>query len=462
MIPPLSTELVQQERLANLEPISSRTYTPSILPVSLSAGVYHWSLSGKRFYDFTSGVLVANLGHNPIAWLSRFRDYMNWPTNDPPSIVDGYIKAVPLNCYNAVTPNELNACERLLSSLRQSQGGQRLELVSWAASGSEAVHKALQISMSQHPDRQMILATRHGFHGKKGLASIVTGSEHDPHRDPRVRFISFPMLECQDVSLRDDTFSVTHYQSELEVLYAQYGQQIGTLITEPYLGGGGSYHPHAVYLQCLQDFCRKHDITFILDEVQSNFYRTSSMYAFEHYQLEPDIVVLGKGLGNGVPVAAAVGRRKLFHGLSYGDTSDTWSGNPLSSAAVLATLDEFQAHDFTERSSTTSQHLEGRLLELKNYPFVAHVRGEDGGMVWGVEMQDWQGRSGSDWANHFVQACQIGTDDQSEGVHLLGPLAKKVIRIAPPVTITINQVDDAMRIVRAASDRMINSIGSRS
>ena len=81
------------------------------------------------------------------------------------------------------------------------------------------------------------------------------------------------------------------------------------LITEPYLGGGGSYHPPKAYLQLLQQFCRDNDMVFILDEVQANFGRTGDLFAFETYGLEPDVVVLGKGLGNGVPVAAAVAPR---------------------------------------------------------------------------------------------------------------------------------------------------------
>src|SRR5262249_43038449 len=186
--------------------------------------------------------------------------------------------------------------------------------------------------------RDMILATRHGFHGKKGLASAVTGCETDHERDPRVRFISFPMAECADVCMRDLTFESGSYRHELEALRDQFGRRLGVLITEPYLGGGGSYHPPKDYLQLLQSFCRDNDIVFILDEVQSNFGRTGELFAYETYGLEPDIVVLGKGLGNGVPVAAAAGPAGLFASLDYGEGSDTWSANPLSCAAVLATL----------------------------------------------------------------------------------------------------------------------------
>ena len=143
----------------------------------------------------------------------------------------------------------------------------------WAASGSEAIQKALWASLAVDPARDMILATRYGFHGKKGLAEAVTGSERDQNRDPRVRFISFPMDECRDLSLRDAPFDPAPYRAELDAIAAEH-RGIACLITEPYLGGGGSYHPPAAYLQLLQDFCREHDIVFILDEVQANFGRT--------------------------------------------------------------------------------------------------------------------------------------------------------------------------------------------
>src|SRR5262249_46320931 len=156
---------------------------------------------------------------------------------------------------------------------------------------------------------------------KKGLAGAVTGCETDHDRDPRVRFISFPMAECRDVSMRDAPFDPTPYRRDLDALHHRFGRQLGVLITEPYLGGGGSYHPPPAYLRLLQDFCCEHDLVFILDEVQSNFGRTGQMFAFESYGIEPDIAVLGKGLGNGVPVAAAVGRRDLFAALDYGEGS---------------------------------------------------------------------------------------------------------------------------------------------
>jgi 4-aminobutyrate aminotransferase / (S)-3-amino-2-methylpropionate transaminase / 5-aminovalerate transaminase len=445
-----------REALAQLEPRALRTFTPTQAVIARSAGVFHWTHDGRRLYDFTSGVLVSNLGHNPISWMKRFGSLMGWRhlnETSEPGIPQGYTAAMPMTAYNAATPVEVKACQRLTKLLCSSTGGARLEQVLWAASGSEAIQKALWAAQARDRTRPMILATRFGFHGKKGLANAVTGSETDAERDPRVRFVSFPMTECNDVSLRDAAFDPAPYQKELDAQLHQFGRMIGTLITEPYLGGGGSYHPPKAYLQLLGRFCRDNDIVFILDEVQSNFGRTGSMFAFETYGLEPDIVVLGKGLGNGVPVAAAVGRGDIFSALDYGEGSDTWSANPLCCAAVQATIDEFESRDVLGAMRPVSAAIEAGLVGLKEFPFVAHVRGERGGMVWGVELADQGNRSAPEWANAFVLACYHG-DGGGDGVHLLGPLSKKVVRVAPPLTITREEAVGALAIMHRAAHRL--------
>jgi 4-aminobutyrate aminotransferase-like enzyme len=434
---------------ARFEPRSLRTFTPTQAVLAKSAGVFHWTPEGRKLFDFSSGVLVANLGHNPSAWMQKFAGYMGWTASPWQTAGNGqpsdYFPALPLTAYNAVTPAETQASKRLADLLQSRRGGQRLQHVMWAASGSEAIQKALWTALARDRTREMMVATRFGFHGKKGLAGAVTGSETDRERDPRVRFVSFPMKECIDVSLRDAPFDPAPFRQELEALKQQFGRKLSVLITEPYIGGGGSYHPHKAYLQMLQAFCRDNDIVFILDEVQSNFGRTGEMFAYETYGLEPDIVVLGKGLGNGVPVAAAVGPSSLFGSLDYGEGSDTWSANPLCCAAVLATLDEFARTNVLDASRRSSAIIEMGLIKLKELPFVAHVRGEKGGMVWGVELRDHAGQTAADWANAVVLACYRG--EGNVGIHLLGPLAKKVIRIAPPLTITEAEAREAMELM---------------
>jgi 4-aminobutyrate aminotransferase-like enzyme len=464
MMPPLPCLAHEGEEKSNqtralsaaFEPRSLRTFTPTQAVISRSAGVYHWTADGRRLSDFTSGVLVANLGHNPTSWMQRFTAYMGWANlsvaSDNGDAV-GYFSALPMTTYNAVTQLEAEVSTRLAKVLQNQPGGARLEQVLWAASGAEAVQKAIWAAIGRDRSRPIMLATRHGYHGKKGLSNAVTGSEADAERDPRVRFISFPMAECGDVTLRETAFDPLPYRRELDALWHQYGMKIGTLITEPYLGGGGSYHPPRAYLRLLQQFCREHDIVFILDEVQSNFGRTRELFAFTAYGLEPDMVVLGKGLGNGVPVAAAAGRADLFAALDYGEGSDTWSANPLMCAAVAATLDEFESRDVLGPMRVVSRQLETGLCELKQFPFVAAVRGEREGMVWGVEFREHGGKTANERANQFVLEAYRGSGG-GDGVHLLGPLAKKVVRIAPPLVITERQVADAVAVLHAAAERM--------
>jgi 4-aminobutyrate aminotransferase-like enzyme len=430
-----------RRQLADLEPKSQRTFTPSLAVIERSAGCYHFTPEGRKLADFTSGVLVANLGHNPSRWWRSVLGYMGLDDFDTS---DEYVAAVPLTAYNAVTELEVQAADRLVASIQVYDGGIQLDHVLWAASGSEAIQKALWTCMSRRPGSEMILATRYGFHGKKGLAGAVTGSENDPHRDPRVKFISFPFDECRNVERRRQPLDLGPYERELESLWKQHGDQICCLITEPYLGGGGSIHPQKEYLQLLARFCREHDIVFILDEIQSNFGRTGSMYAFDTYGVEPDMVVLGKGLGNGVPVDAVVGRRDLFAGLPYGIGSDTWSAHPLGCAAVLATLDEFEYTGALENAEGLAEIFEAGLLRLQETGLVAHVRGE--GTVWGIECQGVGSSSAEQVAAACVEACYLG-DGQGRAIHLLGPLAGKVLRVAPPLVMNHDEAREYLGVM---------------
>jgi 4-aminobutyrate aminotransferase-like enzyme len=203
----------------------------------------------------------------------------------------------------------------------------------------------------------------------------------------------------------------------------------------------------------VQEFCREHDIVFILDEVQSNFGRTGDLFAFETYGLEPDLVVLGKGLGNGMPVAAVVGRTDILESMDYGEGSDTWSANPLASAAVVATLEEFAQANPLNLMKKASTVIENGLCSLRDLcPFIANVRGENGGMVWGIDMADHSGLKANEWANLFVLECYLG--EGNEGIHLLGPLAQKVVRISPPLVISPEESQECMSMMLRIGKRM--------
>src|SRR5262245_61307455 len=114
-----------RDSLTKLEPHALRTFTPTQAVLSHSAGVYHWTPDGRRLYDFTSGVLVSNLGHNPARWMRAYTTYMNWPGAEAPAkpraeVPAGYFPALPMTAYNAITPVEVEANKRLLALLRNA------------------------------------------------------------------------------------------------------------------------------------------------------------------------------------------------------------------------------------------------------------------------------------------------------------------------------------------------------
>jgi len=261
----------------------------------------------------------------------------------------------------------------------------------------------------------------------------VTG-ETSPN--PNVRFISFPL---------DAPFTEKDCERELAALSAECGGRAALLITEPYLGARGSYHPPKWYHAMLQEWCHAENAVFIFDEVQSCFGRTGNMYAFETYGVRPDLVVLGKGLANGEPGAAVVGRADVLGALDYGEGSDTYSATPGTCAAVCAALDVFREERVLDHVKKASKWLRGGLARLqKRFPFIHAVRGE--GMVYGVEMTD------AETANRCVLEAYRARD--KKGVHFLGPLAQKVLRVSPPLVMDREEMDEAFALVEEAWSRI--------
>jgi 4-aminobutyrate aminotransferase-like enzyme len=181
------------------------------------------------------------------------------------------------------------------------------------------------------------------------------------------------------------------------------------------------------------------------------------MYAFEKYGIEPDFVTLGKGLGNGVPVSAAVGRSDICASLKYGEASDTWSANPIASAAVLATLDEFESTEVLTHAQKLSEIFFDGLEKCKQTGVIGKVRGE--GMVFGVECNAVGDSPATDVANAVVEACYRGQDG-GDGIHLLGPLAETVVRVSPPMTMTESEAHDSLNLFVAILQDLAETLAS--
>ncbi len=169
------------------------------------------------------------------------------------------------------------------------------------------------------------------------------------------------------------------------------------------------------------------------------------MYAYETYEVQPDLVVLGKGLANGEPAAAVIGREDLISVLNYGEASDTFSASTSACAAVCATLDVFAEEKIVRQARKAGKKLK-RLLDTlaREFGFITAVRGE--GMVYGVEIRD------DETARQCVLEAYRAT--KRRGVHFLGPLAGKVLRVSPPLTITDGELEEATALLQKAWQRI--------
>ena len=155
-------------------------------------------------------------------------------------------------------------------------------------------------------------------------------------------------------------------------------------------------------------------------------------------------------MGNGVPVAAVAGRSDVMSSLSYGEASDTWSANPLASASVLATLDEFEGTDVMDRTRHLSGIFRTGLERLKETGLITKVRGE--GLVFGIEAKGQGDLSAKDVANALVEAAYLG-EEGGDGIHLLGALAGTVLRVSPPMCMTDQQAKESLELLYGICER---------
>jgi len=390
------------------------TKTPTQAVIRKARGIYLHTVDGRMLHDWASGVLVCNLGHRHPGFERRWRQYR---------------RDAPRSAYNLLTEVQIAASRRVVVSF----GYAKAEKILWAASGSEGIQKAIWACQHRYPERKILVGTRGGFHGKKGLAGDVSGEEST---NPNVRFISFPMHEPRPAA---------YYEEELQQLHDTHGGEIACVITEPYLGAAGSHHPPTWYHKLLADWCALNDVPLIFDEVQSCFGRTGNMYAFDIYGVQPDLVVLGKGLANGEPGAALVGRADLIDALDYGEASDTFSACPSACAAVCAAMDVIETNRVIENVRAMEGVMRRTLESLRNrFRFVRAIRGE--GLVFGIEMTD------PEVANQCVLEAYRGNGDT--GVHFLGPLAQTVLRVSPPLIINRKQIDEAHDLLVKAWSRI--------
>jgi 4-aminobutyrate aminotransferase len=425
---PKSAEILAVSR--SCEPPCAADQTPIVW--DHGEGVWVWDVDGNQYIDFTSGVLVTNLGHKH------------------PGLVEAIQNQAPrlMNTYSFPTPERVSASARLVKTLPDN-----LDRVFMLSTGAEATEAALRIAR-RYTGKQEILAFYGAFHGRTYGAMGVSGirSTRRQFGVPVPGGIMAPYGYCYRCFYGQQYPQCDFYciRALDNILTASSSGDLGAVMVEPYQGSAGFIFPPEGWLPALATWAQERDVLLIVDEVQSSFGRTGQYYAINWEGIRPNILCLGKGMGSGVPASAVAAEARIFECMSPGELSSTWGGNPLASAAVLAVLDAMENEHLAERARQLGEYLKPRLVALKDrFAFLGDVRGR--GLVIGLEIVDPQDgfTPCGELTRKIILACA------ARGL-LLGKVGQfgHIIRVAPPLVITQAELDLAVDIFEAVFEEL--------
>jgi len=408
--------------------------------VARAEGAMIEDVDGNRFIDLAGGIGCINMGHRS----------------------PGVMKAIEaqsgrfLHTCVQVTPYEsyIRVAERL-NELTPGSFAKKTLLVN---SGAEAVENAVKIARA-YKKRPGIIAFEDAFHGRTMMTLALTSKTH-PYKAGFHPFpgevYRIPYAYCYRCSYSltypaCDLYCARHLEDTFKRVVAQEG--VAAVIAEPVLGEGGFVAPPLDYFQTLIDICRKHDVLFIADEVQTGFGRTGALFASERYGIEPDIIVTAKSLGGGLPLAAITGRAEIMDAPGPGGLGGTFAGNPVSCEAALAVLDLFEKEDLNGRANELGDHFQTRAREWqKRWPMIGEVRGL--GAMQAIELVRSQEtrEPAADETKAVMQYCyEHGVITISAGSY------GNVIRLLMPLVITDEQMDEALDVLEAALQSVYES-----
>jgi len=319
-------------------------------------------------------------------------------------------------------------------------------------SGSDAVEAALLAAKAYRKGANILLAYENSFHGCTLASATASGIELSRESVKLVNGWSvvvkhLPYPDCYRCPVGLEPHSCKLECTELlKALVEEKGDQIFAYIAEPVQGDGGIIMPPREYFSEVTRFLRKHGIPVILDEVQTGLGRTGYWFACEYYGVKPDLIVLGKALGGGLPVSATVGREEVMESLPEFSYSFTLSGNPVACSAALATIKYIEENKLVERSRRLGEAALKRLREMmEKHPLIGDVRGL--GLMIGVDLVSDKLKK----TRATVEAKKVVWRAYELGL-LIFYLKGNVLRVQPPLTIEEELLMQGLDILEKAID----------
>ena len=389
-------------------------------------GLWVTDVNGNRWADFACGTAVTNLGHNHPAVVSAAHDQL-----------DRVMHSGCIFRYDSV----VEAAERLAKITPPG-----IEKFGFANSGAEAVEAAVKLAR-YHTKRQGVITFRGAFHGRT-MGSVSYTTSNAKYRDGyhpvlgSTFVVPFPHPYRWGVSEQEAVERSLH---ELRLLFKHVvtPENIGAMLIEPVQGEGGYYPAPAAFLEELRAICDEHGIMLVFDEVQTGFGRTAEWFAADHFSVDPDVIAIGKGIANGLPLSAYGASREVIDGWPVGAHGTTFGGNPVSCAAAVAVMDTMG--DLLPHARQLSKQAFDRFEELaQRHPTIGDVRGL--GLMIGVELvSDREQRTPDKAAFKHVQKYCF---DRELIIIECGPDGN-IIRFIPPLITTSEELDWAIDLIDA-------------
>lgn len=385
-------------------------------------GTEVWDASGKRYLDMTTGIGVVSTGHCHPTVVKAVQAQA------------GKMVHAQQSCYYNNVTNEL--MERMVPLLPRG-----LESFFFCNSGAEAIEGALKIAR-QAKRRDTVIAFLGGYHGRtSGTLAITTSNSgyRGERSGPLPAGAIFAKYPYEHAGILAE-----HSFESLDLLLLQQvkATDVAAVVIEPVLGEGGYVVPPTGFLRKLKTWCEKHDILLIADEVQCGCGRTGKMFAVEHSDVVPDILVTAKGIASGYPLAVVVARPDLTKDMHPGCMGGTYGGNVVACAAALATLDVFEEEGILANAHARGEQLQNALKSMKDEALktVGDVRGQ--GLMVALEFS--QDRVAKGFASAVSGACF----DRS--VLVLPTGHRETLRFMPPLTVTPEEIDELVKVLEEA------------
>ena len=402
--------------LADRERYVPRGIAASDLVVSRAWGARIWDADGREYLDFAGGIACQNLGHGPAGVVRAIHEQ-----------VDRYLH----QCFMVgIYEPYVEVCRRL-DELWPGDAATKSILVN---SGAEAVENAVKIARAA-TGRPGVIVFDRAFHGRTSLTMAMTSK--------LVYKQSFGPL-ASAVYRAPAPYAYRGISTEdalagLDFLFKQDVDpgEVACMVLEPVQGEGGFIPMPAEFVGALMERCERHGILYVDDEVQSGCGRTGTVWAIERLGVEPDILVSGKTLGGGLPLAAVTGKASLMDAVHPGGLGGTFGGNPVSCAAAAAVLDELSAPGFRERAEQIASRMRRRLDEIvAKSPAVGEVRGL--GAMLALELVE----------RNAAAAKGVLARARERGLVLLScGLDGNVIRLLPPLSVTDEELERGLSIL---------------